>query len=103
MRKLFSLFFVLTVGTVAHAQADQQNAFDCMDKASFEINSQCMANSISQNIDYKNVQIDIANRASLQSDSVMATIKFYPKDMLIEVVAHRDALSDSNLSAAVKN
>lgn len=99
MRKFLSVFFVLSLGTIAHAQADEQKAFDCVDKQTFQVNSQCMADRISQNTQYRTMQVDIANKAVVQNDAVMATIKYYPKDSVIEVVAHRDA----SLSAAVKH
>ncbi|GAC15962.1 hypothetical protein [Aliiglaciecola lipolytica] len=102
MRKLFSLLAVLGLGTVAHAQADQLKTFDCVDKQTFEVNSQCMADKISHNMTYRNVQMEIADKANVQSDAIMATIKYYPKDALIEVVAHRDALTDQSLTAAVQ-
>ena len=102
MRKLSFFIIALGMGTAAHVQADQQKAFDCLDKQTFEINSQCMADRISQNVSFKSMQSNITETASMQSDSVMATIKYYPKEGIIEVVAHRDALNDKSLTASVR-
>lgn len=103
MRKFSYLIIALGLGTAAHAQANQQKAFDCLDKQTFEINSQCMANRISQNVSFKEMQSNITETATMQSDSVMATIKYYPKDGIIEVVAHRDALNGESLTASVSH
>lgn len=102
MRKLSYLIIALGLGTAAHAQVNQQKAFDCLDKQTFEINSQCMADRIRQNVSFKEMQSNITETATMQSDSVMATIKYYPKEGVIEVVAHRDALNGESLTASVK-
>lgn len=102
MRKLALVLGSLVLGSVANAQAEAPKAFDCMDAKTFQINSQCMSDRIDQNIDYQDMQMNIANSASLSDENVMASIKFYPKTMHIEIVAHRDALTDNTLSASVK-
>ncbi len=103
MRKLSALVFLVSIGSIAHAQAEQTKAFDCVDSKTFEVNSQCMASKIGNSIEFRDMQLKIVNNATNNDKNVMATMKFYPKDMLIEVVAHRDALSDKSLSAANRN
>lgn len=103
MRKLSALIFLISMGSIAHAQAEQNKLFDCMDAKSFEVNSQCMSDKISQNMQFRDMQLVITNQANSNDQNVMATMKFYPKDMLIEIVAHRDALSDTSLTAANRN
>lgn len=99
MRKFFISFIALLLSSIAHAEVKQNRLFDCMDASSFEVNSQCVEATISQNMQFRDMQLDIANRASNSSDNVMATIKFYPEDMIIEIVAHRDALAEQDTMA----
>lgn len=103
MRKLSALILFVSIGSIAHAQAEQTKAFDCVDTKTFEVNSQCMADRIGDNVEFRDMQLKIVNNATNNDKNVMATMKFYPKDMLIEVVAHRDAISDASLSAANRN
>lgn len=101
MRNVSAIFFLLSLGTIAHANAQQQKVFDCMNKTSFEVNSQCMASKISQNIEFREMQLNLVDEAVEAQDNAMATMKFYPQQMLIEIVAHRDA--DKRMTAAVKH
>ena len=103
MRKLSVLALLVSIGSIAHAQAEQSKTFDCLDGKTFEVNSQCMADKIGNNIEFRDMQQKIVNSATNNDENVMATMKFYPRDMHIEIVAHRDAISDTSLSAANRN
>lgn len=100
MRKLFLCTVMLFSSSIAHAEVKQNRLFDCMDATSFEINSQCMEASIAQSTQFRDMQLNIAQRANNSDENVTATIKFYPKSMDIEIVAHRDALTDASLTAS---
>ncbi len=101
MRKITASLFILALGATTHANADQTNAFECMDKTSFEIDSQCMSNKISQNMEFRDMEMTIANQASSNDANALATIKFYPQQMLIEVIAHRE--ESTPLTASVQH
>lgn len=95
------LLVLLTLGFVSSASAsDKSNQlFDCMSK-SFEINAQCMEQQISNNIAFKQSQEQVFEKAMQQSGREIATISFFPKQFLIEVVAHKDDVVDSELVVA---
>lgn len=98
MRKVIIGLSIL-FSSIAHAEGQQNKLFDCMDAKSFEVNSQCMEAKISQNMQFRDMQQQIATKTSFGGDNVMATMRFFPEQMLIEVVAHRDALTEANLTA----
>jgi len=91
MRKLLVVLSMTVMSGVAHAESLKPQLFDCMDTKSFEVNSQCMANKISSNMTFQQAQKDIVLAAEDNTNNAMATISYYPKLQLIEVVAHRDA------------
>ena len=99
MRKVVSALVLSTLFGIAHAETEQNQLFDCMDKETFELNSQCIANNIDSNVAFRDAQTKIITTASESSEYVSATMKFYPEKMLIEVVAHRDALQANRLRA----
>lgn len=96
MRKLVIFISCLFFTVIAHAEESQNQLFDCMDTATFEVNSQCIEATISQNIHFRDVQTSIAEQSSSLGGNVMASLSYYPKQQLIEVVAHRDALLAAN-------
>ncbi|MFC3093625.1 pyridine nucleotide transhydrogenase [Alteromonas sediminis] len=91
MRKVVSAIMLTAICGVAHAESDKNQLFECMDTKTFEMNSQCVADNISNNVAFREVQTKITQRADDSSDYVMATMKFYPEQMRIEIVAHKDA------------
>lgn len=95
------LMVLLTLGFVSSVSASVEKAklFNCMD-ASFAIDASCMEQQISNNIAFKESQNKVFEKAMKQSGREIATISFFPKQSLIEVVAHRDEESESNLVVA---
>ncbi|WP_100644403.1 pyridine nucleotide transhydrogenase [Alteromonas facilis] len=91
MRKVLTVMLLALGATGAHAKAGDNQAFDCMDAKTFEINSECMATQISSNMAFTSAQQNIVMSAQESSENAMATVSFYPELRLIEVVAHRDA------------
>ena len=91
MRKLLVVLSMTVLSGVAHAESLKPQLFDCMDAKTFEVNSQCMANKISSNMTFQEAQKNIVLAAEDNTNNAMATISYYPKLQLIEVVAHRDA------------
>ena len=87
---LIGLSMVLVSG-IAHAEDSKPQIFDCINSSSFEVNSECMSNTISVNNMFPQAQQKIVFEASDNSNNAFATISFYPKQHLIQVVAHRDA------------
>ncbi|WP_100658207.1 pyridine nucleotide transhydrogenase [Alteromonas flava] len=100
MRKYLAVITLAIAATGAHANADNGKAFDCMDAKTFEINSQCMAAKINNNVAFGEAQQSIVMAAQESSENAMATVSFYPELRLIEVVAHRDATYAKRLDAS---
>jgi hypothetical protein len=90
MRKVLVVLSLVLSG-VAHAESSKPQLFECMDTKSFEVNSQCMANKIGNNLTFQEAQKQIVLSAEDNTNNAMATMSFYPELRLIEVVAHRDA------------
>lgn len=91
MRKVLAVMLLAFGSTAAHAESAKTQAFECMDSKTFEVNSQCMSDKISSNLAFTNAQQEIVYAAADSAGHAMATVSFYPKLRLIEVVAHRDA------------
>lgn len=91
MRKSLVVLSMTLLSGVAHAESLKPQVFECMDAKSFEVNSQCMANKISSNVTFQQAQQEIVLAAEDNTNNALATVSFYPKLQLIEVVAHRDA------------
>lgn len=91
MRKVLAVMLLALGSAAAHAESPKAQAFDCMDSKTFEVNSQCMSGKISSNLAFTNAQQEIVYAAADNAENAMATVSFYPKLRLIEVVAHRDA------------
>jgi hypothetical protein len=87
---LIALSMVLVSG-VAHAEDSKPQIFECINSSSLEVDSECMSNKISANTMFQQAQQKIVFEAADNSNNAFATISFYPKQHLIQVVAHRDA------------
>jgi hypothetical protein len=87
---LASTLLLLMVCAVTHANQTNNQLFDCMEKATFELDSQCLSERISQHVDYVSQQQHIENHTQYLGDYAMASITFYPEKMMIEVVAHSE-------------
>lgn len=97
MRRVVLGLAMLTCFGVAHAESGSNQLFDCMDAATFEMNDQCMADTISSNTGYRNAQNEIFSGASdSQGDYAIATMTFDQEKMQIDIVAHKDALNAMN-------
>ncbi|MDM7861425.1 pyridine nucleotide transhydrogenase [Alteromonas sp. ASW11-36] len=96
MRKLLAVTALVLGSAGAHADANKAQAFDCMDAKTFEINSQCMANTINNNLAFTAAQQNIVLSAEENSGNAMATVSYFPELQLIEVVAHQDATLAKN-------
>lgn len=97
MRKLVIGLALLVTAGVAHAESGKNQLFTCMDRTTFEVNSECMASQISANVEYKKVEQKMMDVANVNGDYAIATMTFDPKKMQIDIVAHRDALQAMNL------
>ena len=78
--KAIMLITVSAIAMSANAKSGEAKLFNCMDKTTFEMNSECMSQQIASNV----------------SDRAIATMTFNPKTMSIDVVAHRDAYLAKN-------
>ena len=94
MRKVVLGLALSVAYGIAHAESGSNQLFDCMDAKTFEMNNQCMADQIGNNIRFRDAQtklIDIASES--QGDYAIATMTFDQENMHIDIVAHKDALN----------
>lgn len=97
--KYLQAIMLITVSAIAmsaNAKPGEAKLFNCMDKASFEMNSECVSQQISSNLVFKRAEEAVFQKASDVSDRAIATMTFNPKTMSIDVVAHRDAYLAKN-------
>ena len=91
---LFSLFS-------ATLQADQEiaksNLFECVDDSSLSIDQSCISNSVTTNFEIHS-DLQFSQMGNNLGENVLATMRFYPEKMLIEVVAHTEQQEQSMLS-----
>jgi len=93
MRKVILASLLFVGASMAHADTGNDKAFSCMDTKTFEINSACMVDTISNNMQFKAAQHNIVETANANSSqNAMATMTFNVEEMTIDIVAHRDAL-----------
>lgn len=97
MRKLIISAALLGFAGLAQAADKSDKLTDCVANDTLTVNASCVEDKISQNIQYRSMVNRIDQQATLQSgDNAVATIRFYPERLLIEVVSHRDALVAAN-------
>ncbi|UAA39355.1 hypothetical protein KIH87_03030 [Paraneptunicella aestuarii] len=84
---LFSLF-----SAILHAKEaeTQQNLFKCVDNESLAIDDACIEGKFDANLKFQEQKFTIAGMSDEFGENAMATLRFYPDKMLIEVVAHAD-------------
>ncbi|WP_166422777.1 hypothetical protein [Paraglaciecola sp. 20A4] len=101
MLKIKSSLIVVILGalasTSAFANTQKNRLFDCMESSTFAIDGSCMANKIQQNVQFREMQLNIAKKSQVQDNNVVATMQFFEKDMHINIMAHKDALDVSEL------
>lgn len=101
MRKVVLGLALSAAFGIAHAESGSNQLFDCMDAKTFEMNNQCMADQIGNNIRFRDAQAKMIEVASeSQGDYTIATMTFDQEKMHIDIVAHKDAL---NALAANRN
>lgn len=93
LKVAMSIGLVLASGSLLAESALQgeTKTFKCMDKQTFEINSNCMQLDISSNLVFKKAESDMYKDISGTSDRALATMTFNPELMEINIVAHKDA------------
>ena len=97
MRKFLVASVLAASAFTVQANAGNDKAFACMDAKTFEINSSCMVDTISNNVQFKAAQQSIVEAANANSaEYAIATMTFDAKKMTIDIVAHRDALLVKN-------
>ncbi|MDT0596525.1 pyridine nucleotide transhydrogenase [Glaciecola petra] len=93
LKTTMSILLVLASNSLLAESALQgeTKAFKCMNKQSFEINSNCMQLDISSNLVFKKAESNMYDNINGSSDRVLASMTFNPKLMEINIVAHKDA------------
>lgn len=85
---------ILSATAIAQAatpSAGDAKPFNCIDKTTFAVNSECMSQEIESNLVFKQAEVAIVENAALVSDRAMATLTFNEETMTINVIAHKDA------------
>jgi hypothetical protein len=100
--KLVVTSILLVCSSLAHSEISQKGMFSCMDMKSYEVNSQCTASLITNNMQFQNMQRELTLKLEQQSPNVMATAQFFPNKMLIKVIAQKDQEQDTKLFALVQ-
>lgn len=89
---LTAVLFASAMAAQATSPANgEAKTFNCMDKTTFAINSDCMSQKIESNLVFKAAEKEVMDDIANASDRAMATITFYPETMTISVVGHKDA------------
>lgn len=96
MKVIKPLSIILMVSACMATQAATPSAgeaktFNCMDKTTFSVNSECMSQKIESNLVYKQAQKVVMENVVMSNDRAIATITFDEKTMTINVLAHKDA------------
>lgn len=95
---LFSLFSAILQ---ANEVDNKQNLFKCVDSESLNIDQTCINSSFDANLEMQEQSFTIAGMSDELGENAMATMRFYPDKMLIEVVAHADE-QDGSLASNVQ-
>lgn len=93
MKLMLPLFLVAVSGAsfASNSTDGETKAFNCMNKKTFEINSECMSQNIESNLVFQKAQKAVLADATDASDRALATMTFDSRTMTISIVAHKDA------------
>lgn len=102
MRKIM-LFAMLTMfSAFLHAADKNNNLFNCVEAENLALNPDCMATQIEANNQFIETMNSFAIEQQDLGGNVMATLRFFPEKMLIEVIA-QDEYQGNNQMAVVKH
>ena len=85
--KLSALLIIASsamIASSANAKAGDAKLFNCMDKKTFTMDSECMSKQISSNIAFKKAENSVLENATEVSDKAIATMTFNPKTLTID-------------------
>ena len=83
----FSAFSVIA----ADNAKTEKSSFDCLDKATLEVNAKCISTKIETSDSFVSNQQAFFEQASEPGEFVMATVLMDPETLNITVIAHREA------------
>lgn len=100
MRKSMLFAMLMLVSALLHAEANQaeNNLFKCVDNTQLTLNADCLSTTIENGMQFKSAQSEFNAGLSDLGGNVMATMKFYPEQMLIQIIAHDDSSEFSSLA-----
>lgn len=102
MRKSFVilLFAVFSATSFANEGDMKTNLFTCVEEGTLALKSECIESTMTANPEFQVTQnLDIIG--DNLGENEMATMRFYPEKMLIEIVAHADNIDGKDLTAKV--
>lgn len=100
MRKSLSFLVLTLISTLSFAESVQSknNLFKCVDSTELSLNSECLSQTIENNVKLKDFQADFQAQIGDLGGNAMATMKFYPELMEIHIIAHDDEASSGALA-----
>lgn len=93
MKQLSALILgLISLSTfAASANTGETKTFTCMDKKTFEINSECMSQDIESTLVFQKAEKAVVEEATNVNDRALASVTFDARTMTINIVAHKDA------------
>ena len=95
---LLTVLSIFASGSFAKDQNETINLFNCVDDASFEINTACLNTKMENNDHFVSFQDSFNSKIDDLGGNVMSTVIFYPELMEIRVIAHMDKESSDELA-----
>ncbi|EWH09082.1 soluble pyridine nucleotide transhydrogenase [Catenovulum agarivorans DS-2] len=88
-KKQFALTVAIAFAASFSTQAEQKvNIYNCVDKTTLQQNAECIANTISNNVQLKQeIAMIEQDAANFNQPMALAMMKMNPQDLSIEVIA----------------
>ncbi|MEP1447973.1 MAG: hypothetical protein ABJK37_17860 [Paraglaciecola sp.] len=82
-----------------------KSLFNCLNLDSYSVDANCSSSLISTNSEFVASQKELSLKMMQQNPNVMATVQFHPEQMLIKVIAQKEAEREvkTKLLAAARN
>lgn len=85
---VITVFSLLSATLQADQKSAKSNLFKCVDDGSLTIDQSCVSSSVATDFAI-HTEHSFAEIGADLGENELATMRFYPEKMLIEVVAHR--------------
>jgi hypothetical protein len=85
--------------SLVQANESDKSLFTCLDLQQYSVNQDCTSGVIENTKSFKDQQKQLELKLEQPSKNVIATTQFFPEQMLIKVIAQREAEKKSKLVA----